>query len=197
MRCTMCAPPSNAQGSFSVSIWNVREMTDEEGDWANTSCIWLGETFRVWMGTADPGGQIFRHICFVSSENLCKVRRKNHNENPRKKKPKTSRCRIKHLVECPFFPQIQGGNPSGVNTAPVVWSPVSLFYDRVKLKIVFSSPDWLFCDIAARSFREKLNQPKLYLIVVYSLGTEQYTCHTWHEFTLTWLELNASCNVYG
>ena len=89
MRCTMLAPPFNAQRSLSVSIWNVREMTDEEGDGANTCNpsarkkpiyylqSWLGETFRVWMGTADPGGQIFRHISFMSGENLCKVWRKN------------------------------------------------------------------------------------------------------------------------
>ena len=24
---------------------------------------WLGETFGVWMGTIDPGGHIFRHMC--------------------------------------------------------------------------------------------------------------------------------------
>ena len=53
-------------------------------------------------GTADPGRQIFRHMRFVSSENLCKAWRKNRFEKS---------IKVQYLVKCPFFPQTQGGNP--------------------------------------------------------------------------------------
>ena len=56
---------------------------------------WLVETFGVWMVTAGPEGQ----MCSVSSENLCEVWRKNHNENPHKNK-KASRCCIKQTTTC-------------------------------------------------------------------------------------------------
>ena len=50
---------------------------------------------KVWMGTADPGGQFFRHVHLVSVENFCEVWRKKHNGNPRKNLKKASWCHIK------------------------------------------------------------------------------------------------------
>ena len=62
------------------------EATDEEGNRTNASHqrgkktnkknqkyyfkSWLGETFGIWMGTADPRRQFFRYMHFVSGKNL-------------------------------------------------------------------------------------------------------------------------------